>query len=535
MNSFREALAPLAARMPRVVREQEVLRVAAMVPGDDPEAAARRAAAEVLKWAQKQAGTRLPQDAWNGESFDLPLPGRDPSAIRLQTDGSDVWAFRMHRPDRDVPGRAWTTEVVLGHLPDQPARFSTRLLVATDETQLAIEPAVPGLVRQVAGQCGLMVGSQWVSSDPVVFRSSDQGDELIEHLLEPGRILPTIVLTCRDADTSPLLDAVQLNGLLLGLAHVVVAWPDACWRLTERFGKRLSVFGGALRLYLPGFDEADDPFSHRLVLGEVLGSAEGAARVQRWLREAVAQASLRRTRIGKDVLSFAEIRSASLEVRQARLSTESGSATDQLAAARAQIIALQEQLAKLEEEKTYYLDEYEKERDRAETAEAQAQKARWRIQQLTAQLLAGGTDPDEEMELPSTWAEFADWADEQLAGRLVLTPSARRGVRKPAYESVETAARCLLWLATEGRDGFLNGGGTLSNITVLDGIRNAPCGADSYEFRWSGRIHAAEWHIKNGGNTRDPVRCLRIYYGLDTQSKQIIVSDMPAHRRTGAT
>jgi cell division protein FtsB len=535
MNSFRDALAPLAARMPRVVREQEVLRVAAVIPGDEPEAAARAAAAEVLKWARNQAGMQLPPLAWDGESFDLPLPGRDPSAIRLRTAESDVWAFRMHRPDRDVPGRAWTTEVVLGHLPRQPARFSTRLLVATDETELAIEPAAPGFVRQIAIQCGLMVGSQMARTDPVVLNTSDHGDELVDHLLEQGRLLPTIVLTCPDGDDAPLLDAAQLNGLLLGLAHVVVASPDACWRLTERFGKRLSVFGGALRVYLPGFDEADDPFSHRLVLRDAMESAEGASRVQRWLREAVAQASLRRTRIGRDVLSFAAIRSASLEVRLTSLSKGSASETDQLAATKAQVEALQEQLKKLEEEKTYYLDEYAKERERAETAEARAQKAAWRIQQLTVQLRKSGADPDEAVQLPTTWAEFADWSDEQLAGRLILTPSARRGVRKPVYESVETAARCLLWLATEGRDRFLNGGGTLSNIAVLDGIQNAPCGADTYGFHWSGRIHAADWHIKNGGNRRDPVRCLRIYYGFDPQSQQIIMSDLPAHRHTGAT
>lgn len=535
MSNFREALAPLAARMPRLVREQEVLRVAGSLPGDDPQAVARMAAAEVLKWAQKQAGTRLPPEAWNGEGFDLPLPGRDPSAIRLTTEASDIWAFRMHRPDRDIPGRAWTTEVVLGHLPGELVRFSTRLLVATDETQLAIEPAVPGFVRQIAGQCGLKVGTQWASYDPVVLHSTNDGDELVAHLVEPGRSLPTIVLTCREGEDSPLLDPVQLNGFLLGLAHVVVAYPDACWRLTDSFGNRLSVFGGAARVYLPGFDDADDPYLHRLVLAKAMEAPEGASRVQRWIREAVAQASLLRTRIGRDVLDFAAIRSASLEVRQASLSAEAASDTDQLTAAKAQVNALQDQIKKLEEEKTYYLDEYDQERVRAAAAEAQAQKAAWRIQQLIAELRAGGNDPDAQMQLPSSWAEFAEWCDEQLAGRLVLTPSARRGVRKPVFEGVEAAARCLLWLATEGRERFLNGGGTLSNVPVLDGIQNAPCGADAYEFHWGGQIHAAEWHIKNGGNTRDPVRCLRIYYCFDPQSQQIIVSDMPAHRNTGAS
>jgi len=265
----------------------------------------------------------------------------------------------------------------------------------------------PGFVRQIAGQCGLMVGTQWASYDPVVLHSTNDGDELVAHLVEPGRLLPTIVLTCREGEDGPLLDPVQLNGFLLGVAHVVVAYPDACWQLTDSFGKRLSVFGGAARVYLPGFDEADDPYLHRLVLAEAMESPEGASRVQRWIREAVAQASLRRTRLGRDVLDFAAIRSASLEVRQASLSAQAASDTDQLTAAKAQVDALQDQIKRLEEEKTYYLDEYDQERGRAEAAEAQAQKAAWRIQQLITELRAGGNDPDAQMQLPSSWAEFA--------------------------------------------------------------------------------------------------------------------------------
>jgi hypothetical protein len=81
----------------------------------------------------------------------------------------------------------------------------------------------------------------------------------------------------------------------------------------------------------------------------------------------------------------------------------------------------------------------------------------------------------------------------------------------------------------------ISGGGSLREIVVEEGIRNSPCGEDTYEFDWSGRKFSADWHIKNGGNTRDPSRCLRIYYCFDEQTQQIIVSDMPAHRRTEAS
>jgi hypothetical protein len=534
-NSMTEALSHLSSRMPRIVREHEVLRVAGWMPGDNPDALSRKAAGEVLRWAQRRAGLPLPREAWEGESFELPLPGRDPSAIRLRGGASDLWAFRIHDPDKTVPGRAWTTEVVLGHVPGKPAQFSTRLLVATPEEDFSIDPAVPGFVVQVAEECGLMVGSQTVSATPEVYADGEDSETLIEHLTDPGRQLPTIVLTLADGESAPYVDAEKLASVLTGLTHVAVACPEAAWRLTERLGKRLSVFGGAARVYQPGFEDSADPFAHRLVLSGQLVSADGVERATRWLRESAAQAGLKRTRIGGNVLTFSAIRAAHLEFQQSTLREADASDADQLAAALERIEALKGEIEDLKTEQTYYFEEFDKERERAEIAEAQAQKSAYRIQQLTDQLKSKGDDPDQEVQLPTDWSEFASWCEENLAGRLVLTPNAHRGTRKPLFQDVETAANSLLWLATEGRDRFRNGGGALANLPIFDGVQNAPCGADEFDFDWNSCRLSADWHIKNGGNTRDPLRCLRIYYCFDTQTQQIIVAHMPAHRRTGAT
>jgi hypothetical protein len=42
-------------------------------------------------------------------------------------------------------------------------------------------------------------------------------------------------------------------------------------------------------------------------------------------------------------------------------------------------------------------------------------------------------------------------------------------------------------------------------------------------------------HFKNGGNTRDPERCLRIYYFWDDESQQVVVGSLPGHLDTRAT
>ena len=51
--------------MPRVVREHEILRVAATIHGNDKAKSAEAARREVLTWAQNRSGGRLPEKAWN--------------------------------------------------------------------------------------------------------------------------------------------------------------------------------------------------------------------------------------------------------------------------------------------------------------------------------------------------------------------------------------------------------------------------------------------------------------------------------------
>lgn len=497
-NSMTDALSSLARRMPRIVREHEVLRVAGWIPGDDSAAVANAAIGEVLKWAQRRCGGQLPPEAWELKSFDYLSGGRNSSCVRLQSGTSDLWTIRADDPDKTVAERVWTTEVVVGLLHDQPAKFSARLLVSTPEADLQIEPHTPGFIQQVVENCRLISGRKLLSVAPAVYQSEADAEDLIDYLIDPSRQLPIFVVTLAKTGQAdhPTLDTAALSRAVLGIGHVALLHPAATGQLTQRFGKFKSVFGGAARVYLPGFSDDADPYTHRLVLANQLDTAEDAVRATRWMRQLAAQESILRTKLGRDVLPFAAIRDASLQLRQQNLRNEDASANDQLAAANDRIAALEKQVASLGSEQDYYIAEYEKERARAELSESQAQKSAYRIQYLTDQLTSKGNDPDHDIGLPSSWSELADWSDQNLAGRLVLTPNAHRGTRKPLYEDFETAARCLLWLATDGRNQRINGGwGNMSNVTIMDGVQNASCGADTYDFDWNGRRFSADWHM----------------------------------------
>ncbi len=142
-------------------------------------------------------------------------------------------------------------------------------------------------------------------------------------------------------------------------------------------------------------------------------------------------------------------------------------------------------------------------------------------------------EPD--LPLPAAWAAFPAWCAQHLGDRLVLSSRARSAVRKAQYEDTATAARCLCWLAGEYRRARLNGAGDALQGPIDSGFRNERCGGDSFDFDWHGQRIRVEWHVKNGGNTRDPARCLRVYYFWDEKRRQVVVADMPGHVRSRIT
>lgn len=532
-------LDPRTARGPRIVREYEVLRVAATIAGGDPSVSADSARREVLKWAQRRSAGRLPEDAWEQKGFEHLSGGRNSVGVRLTGDETDIWGIRADDPDKEVPGRTWTTEVVIGLMNNEPARFSTRLLVSTSEDEFAIQPHTPGLVHQVAEHCGLLRGTYDITPDPWLVCTNDDVEKLIDTLLDPMRKQPVFVLTVPENNAEenlPLLNAPALARATIGIATVAILPAQFTGVLTQRFEKIRSVFGGAIRAYLPGFSRDGDPYAHRLVLAKQILAMDGALQCDRWMRALAATESIKRLVLGRDVLAFAAIRSASIIARQTQLAIEGGSDSDQLEVAKAHIQALDKQHEDDKISIEYFDQEYKRAEERAEAAEEQARASTYRIQQLLEQIDTNDQSPVVENAPPNSWGSFVNWCDTNLAGRLTLTASARRQLRAPKFDNPLLAARCLIWLATECRSRRMVGGeGSLREEVVEPGVRNSHCGGDQFDLDWQGQRYTADWHIKGGGNTHDPSRCLRIYYFWEPTTQQIVVAEMPGHRRTSMT
>ncbi len=172
--------------------------------------------------------------------------------------------------------------------------------------------------------------------------------------------------------------------------------------------------------------------------------------------------------------------------------------------------------------------------DLADDAEDERNRLLDQVRGLKRQLREAGVDPDEARPLPTVWTGFAEWSEAVLGARVRLSPGAKNELKKARYADVETVAQVIEWLGGEYRDGRIHGQGDDLRVP-LPGLHNRRCGADSFEFLWGGRKRRVEWHVKNGGNTRDPARCLRIYYWWDDKRREVVIASMPGHRRSGAT
>ncbi len=534
-TALSEALLSVSKRIPRAVRDIEILRVSAQLEGEDYAASAEAARKEALKWAKKRAGRALPKAAWSLQDFDLPVGGRSSTAVRIENDALDLWALRAEDPDKDVAGRVWTTEIVIGGEVGSRPHVSLRLIVSTTEPDFTIEPHVPGPVLQMIEAPGLIRGARSLTSEPVTIQTDNDAEDLCDHLEDRERRLPIFVVAVPEGGGKPHINTAVLAKAVAGLARIVLVPAELTWILTKRFGKYRSVFNGGVRAYLRGFSANDDPFRHRLFLEADLRRTGGGSACVRSLRILAAEVSISDTRLGKDVLDFAAVRTASRKLRKNDLSNHAAPDEELLKTAEELVESLEKQIEEKDKEIDGYIAEIEAAEDRAQSAEQENRSLLFRVRQLQAVLAAGGEAPTQEPPLPQDWSEFTDWLDQTYPDKVLLTQAARRMARSPEFEDVILVARAIAWLATIQHDRRVNGGGSLRDVQVENGILNSPCGGDTYTADWKGRRCEVDWHVKNGGNLRDPKRCLRIYYFWEAETQQTIIDHLPSHRRTSAT
>ena len=572
------------------IRPGARLRVGTELAAEVSPSVVHECRAIALEWVQGTVGDRLPRKAWRFRPFVFSGEGVAYQAVRVRDRHRDLWSAQVkHMVARDQ-------EVVTEISVACPDRTACHIAISVQDRSAlpadGIEAYPADMLAALAERFPLMQGGRRLAPRPIVVDSDATMGAFIRLLVDPDRAVPFAVISVPPEEDDPGEIEAQANRLARSLTGLAVTWvlPAAMtYRLSDTVSKPLSVFLGAWRFYRTGFDEdalktdhplilknrmmddeavagvvrmfvrmavaetiraapaSDDPFAFDAIAREAAGVARGPARLVMFLRNSLGGGAYRDAS-----RSYARSGADAAGGGHANPDSAAGNATGAPAfvsePAPATAIAdadpvpdpqtLLRQLGAAREAAQQRTRQYERARRRAEQAERERDEAVRRAEQLAGLVRSMGGDPDSPVPFPTTWDEFGTWCDECLAGRVTLTRSARRELSDAEFADVGLAAQCLCWLGGEYREGRLRGGnpelhGRIGEIE--ESVFNVPSGGDTFDCWWCGENHNVSWHIKVGGNTRDPRRCLRIYYFWDEHRRQVVVASMPGHRRSAAS
>ncbi len=302
----------------------------------------------MLEWLENAAKTDLPEQAWAGEAFHHQAGKHSFTAVRATEEKSDTWALRFIEPEEGEVEREWTTEIAIREREGKEPEFSLRTLAKSNELKMRVQPRVPPFLEHVAKECAMEQGAAKLELEPWIVESEYDAANLAEFLVDSARRTPAFVLTVPEEaedPNEPLLDPLPLAAATLGIAKVIVLPAEYTWKLTNRFGKRLSVYRGAMRVYLTGFnDRADPEGGHDLFMPHRMDSPESAGKLGSLLRWMAARESLRGLRLGQDVVPFVSALLPSIDSETAKLEASRKTPTERLNAAKQHLSMLREEL-----------------------------------------------------------------------------------------------------------------------------------------------------------------------------------------------
>ena len=555
------------------LRQEKILLATLDVPHSSRRSMVEDCRSTAIRWVEERLNTKLPAKVSRRRFFEHHVAAAGCEMVRVRNNRGDSWAARVRFSS--CTNQVSVTEIVVANPRGRVAMVSVATWRPSSIDPWPIASLPTELLYGMVSRAPLLQGGQHVMTRSITVDSADAFDRFLDQLIDPAREIPMVVLSeLRNPENPDLLQS-QANSLAqaaTALALVAVLPFEYTFLLSSRVKKNLSVFAGGWRVYKPGFRPGADQRDHPLFLAKHMADAAGLKDTKTRILRVLAEESVKRGRGSTDSITYATLHEEAhkarplsrlprlfrlLLTRADTVPKPSGVAASPVTErngsdSTARVLTkrrragtsddaptVRRKLRQVRETLRTQRDKYKRAARRTETVVRQRDKMSQRVRQLEGLVLALGGDPGGRVPFPATWNEVPAWCEEKLAGRIVLTGAAKRGIRDAAFEDVGLAARCLLWLATEYRDTRLKGGNGHLHGPIQGrpdgGVSNAPCGADSFNFLWGSRRHQVGWHIKNGGNSRDPRRCLRIYYFWDFSSEQVVVVSLPVHRRTGDT
>ncbi|MEZ0244884.1 MAG: hypothetical protein ACAH11_16030 [Sphingomonas sp.] len=470
---------------------------------------------EVVRWIARRAGTRLGDEAFEGEPFTTGLDAAAPAmAVRGTVDGANYWGARLRFDDTSFPGRSWHTEAVIGGPPDRPA-VAARLSVLDMRERLIEFPitrTAPGFLRQIVENVGGDDGPLPLISEAIPLEELDDFRALV---LAEHRSFPVLVFAEEAArDAAP--EIARIASQLSGIAHVGILSSSAARDVSETCAKAFTVLGNCAKLYFPIRDmEQIDPYLHPLFnIGDYSPSA---------LLSLVLQQSRGLRTAGPALPRYGDLASG----------TESPGDAEET-----QLLALQIEELELELATAHDLLEQTARTERAmaderrkiESQLEEMKSVNGALSEMIAALPAGDVPdrmpPLRDMAVLKPWCAIIGGKHLVLTDTFLDEMSELPDQGKDYLYRVATALHGIAKLAAGKQKA------TGQNIRLEGGVELCPCGSidgfPQYSFIHKGENLRSEWHAKWGTGT-DIRYAFRIYFDWNTDKKRVVLQSINVH------
>ncbi|MEZ2416352.1 hypothetical protein [Luteibacter sp. RCC_6_2] len=507
--------------------------------GGDALASARAVA---VRWLEEKTGWRLTDEQASGtDSIELE---KDDSTQTLAIESAPgLWGVRFDDPCKQMPGRQWRIELVLVDIEDGAATAfgcTLSVLVPASEPEFAVSPGLPGIVRLLATSHELQDGGRRLDGTVLHVDRERDIDDLIAFIEDRNRPVSVVVVS-EPRTGAPFVSPGAVGSWLSGLAFVVSVSPEAAQELTRRYGRRLGVFGDAIRMYRVGFDaDIDDPFRHPLFTAQ--SWSDRIQIVKKQLQFDAMQDSVSRRDEKRDLPGFAVVRRTAAAQRIREVVGAEQATTEVAELLRRAMDSLRKDaedwqtLAQSEERRADMAVEAQREmRGRFHTYRAHIQ----RLEAQLADLGAKTRGPN-----PTSLDALVEWAEEHFTGRLIITPKAANLASACDHAEPDKIFEALALLAGPYWDmKFANGARSDFETASRElGMSVGPTGdgvddrryAKQYSASWEGQSYKLAMHLQ-GSDSRDPRVCIRIYFAIDEEEQLLIVGHLPTHLRNSLT
>jgi len=187
-------------------------------------------------------------------------------ALNASAADSIAWGLRFAHPDSDDPAVRWIVETTVFSPDGKLSQFSCSIFLARTGDRFSPvrrHSSRPRIVRDLLGKYSGKGGFP-LSVTPFGCPLADV-EFFAEYLQDPKRTHPVLFISPGEAGAVGELKAELIADHLAGVAYVVVAEnADVTWKLGAIIPNQLNCYGGAARLYWPGFHVSDSPFDHPL-------------------------------------------------------------------------------------------------------------------------------------------------------------------------------------------------------------------------------------------------------------------------------